>query len=454
MSFQSINPTTGELLEEFPLTPPAALEAALDRGHAAWSDWRVRSLVARAMPFAKAARLLRERKGQYARIMALEMGKPLAQGVEEAEKCAGACEYYAAQADVMLAPDERKTEAKDSYIRFDPLGTVLAIMPWNFPFWQVFRFAVPALMAGNTALLKHAPNVPQCANALVDLFREAGFPEGVFQSVFVEPEAIASLIADDRIRAVTLTGSPRAGASVAEHAGRHLKKSVLELGGSDAFVVLADADLATAAGHAARARLINSGQSCIAAKRFIVVEKVADAFLDRFAAEMQRPRLGDPLAPGTGIGPLARLDLRESLHAQVEASRRQGAALLFGGTIPEGPGAYYPATILTAVAPGQPAFDQETFGPVAAVIRARDERHAIQLANMSSYGLGASLWTADRARAERIAVELDAGSVFVNAIVKSDSRLPFGGVKRSGYGRELSEFGMREFVNVKTVWVE
>jgi len=406
------------------------------------------------MPFDAAARLLRERKDAYARLMALEMGKPLAQGAAEAEKCAAACEYYAAQADVMLAPDERKTEARDSYVRFDPLGVVLAIMPWNFPFWQVFRFAVPSLMAGNTALLKHAPNVPQCATALAELFREAGFPEGVFQSLFVEPESVGSLIADNRVSAVTLTGSPKAGASVGEHAGRHLKRSVLELGGSDPFVVLEDADLPAAARHAAEARLINSGQSCIAAKRFIVVEKVADAFLERFGTELERHRVGDPLAPGTDIGPLARFDLRDGLHAQVEESCRRGAKLLFGGAVPAGPGAYYPVTLLTDVLPGQPAFDEETFGPVAAVMRARDERHAIELANTSSYGLGASLWTIDRARAERLAVELETGSVFVNAIVKSDTRLPFGGIKRSGYGRELSEFGMREFVNVKTVWVE
>ncbi|HUL50570.1 MAG TPA: aldehyde dehydrogenase family protein, partial [Gemmatimonadales bacterium] len=415
MTFQSINPATGELLGEFPVTPPAAVEAALDRASVAWKDWRRRSLVARAMPFDAAARLLRERKDAYARLMALEMGKPLAQGAAEAEKCAAACEYYAAQADVMLAPDERKTEARDSYVRFDPLGVVLAIMPWNFPFWQVFRFAVPSLMAGNTALLKHAPNVPQCAIALAELFREAGFPEGVFQSLFVEPESVGSLIADNRVSAVTLTGSPKAGASVGEHAGRHLKRSVLELGGSDPFVVLEDADLPAAARHAAEARLINSGQSCIAAKRFIVVEKVADAFLERFGTELERHRVGDPLAPGTDIGPLARFDLRDGLHAQVEESCRRGAKLLFGGAVPAGPGAYYPVTLLTDVLPGQPAFDEETFGPVAAVMRARDERHAIELANTSSYGLGASLWTIDRARAERLAVELETGSVFVNA---------------------------------------
>jgi succinate-semialdehyde dehydrogenase/glutarate-semialdehyde dehydrogenase len=454
VSFQSINPTTGEVLGVFPETPPAAVERALDRTRAAFPDWGRRPVEERARLVREAGRLMRERKSALARLMALEMGKPLAQGEAEAEKCALACVYYAERAGEFLASDERRTEARRSYVRFDPLGPVLAIMPWNFPFWQVFRFAAPALMAGNTALLKHAPNVPQCAIALERVFRDAGFPEGVFQSLFIEPEIVAQVIADDRVRGVTLTGSPRAGAAVAETAGRHLKKTVLELGGSDPFVVLADADLAAAAATAADARLVNSGQSCIAAKRFIAVESVADEFLERFAAAMQARNVGDPLEPGTQVGPQARLDLRDALHAQVEGSLRQGAQLLCGGHVPDGPGAFYPPTILTGAEPGMPVFDEETFGPVAAVARARDERDAVRLANASPYGLGASLWTSDRARAERLAADFDVGSVFVNGLVKSDPRLPFGGVKRSGYGRELSEYGLREFVNVKTVWIE
>jgi succinate-semialdehyde dehydrogenase/glutarate-semialdehyde dehydrogenase len=353
----------------------------------------------------------------------------------------------------LLGLEERSTEASRSYVRFDPLGPVLAVMPWNFPFWQVFRFAAPTIMAGNVGILKHAPNVSRCALEIEEVFREAGFPAGVFQAIFVDTDVVARVIADDRVRAVTLTGSPRAGSSVAEQAGRHLKKTVLELGGSDPFIVLADADVTAAARAAAEARLVNSGQSCIAAKRFIVVDAVADQFLDYFGAELGRRRVGDPLQPGTEVGPQARIDLRISLHRQVEESVARGARLLLGGRVPDGPGAFYPPTLLTAVGPGMPAFDEETFGPVAAVIRARDEADALQLANASAYGLGASLWTQDGTRAARLAAELEAGCVFVNAIVKSDPRMPFGGIKHSGYGRELSEYGLKEFVNIKGVWM-
>jgi succinate-semialdehyde dehydrogenase/glutarate-semialdehyde dehydrogenase len=453
MTFQSINPTTGAVLETFEQTGPGTLESVLARAEAAWHDWRRQPYAARASRLREAGRLLRERKSRYARTMALEMGKPLPQGEAEAEKCALACDYYAEHTATLLALEERRTEASRSYVRFDPLGPVLAVMPWNYPFWQVLRFAAPALMAGNVGILKHAPNVSRCALELDALFRDAGFPAGALQAIFVDPDVVARVIADDRVRAVTLTGSPRAGGSVAEQAGRHLKKTVLELGGSDPFIVLADADVAAAARAGADARLVNSGQSCIAAKRFIVVDAVAEQFLDCFGAELGRRRVGDPLQPGTEVGPQARIDLRASLHRQVEESVARGARLLFGGRVPEGPGAFYPPTLLTAVSPGMPAFDEETFGPVAAVIRARDEGDALRLANASTYGLGASLWTRDRERAERVAGELEAGSVFVNAIVKSDPRLPFGGIKRSGYGRELSEYGLREFVNIKGVWM-
>src|SRR5438093_595911 len=400
-----------------------------------------------------AGRLLRERKTQHARTMALEMGKPLMQGEAEAEKCAWVCDYYAEHAERFLADEPRETDASKAFVRFDPIGPVLAIMPWNFPFWQVFRFAAPALMAGNAGLLKHAPNVTRCALGIEAIFQEAGFPEGLFRALILSNEAAATVIADPRVRAGAVTGSDRAGSQVAERAGRHLKKTVLELGGSDPFIVLEDADLARAAKVAAEARLQNSGQSCIAAKRFIVADRVAGQFTERLTAEMASRRVGDPLDPATAVGPQARLDLRANLHRQVEESVRRGAQLVLGGRLPDGPGAFYPPTVLTAVRPGTPAFDEETFGPVAAVMVARDDADAVRIANASVYGLGASVWTADPARGERIARELEAGSVFVNGLVKSDPRLPFGGVKRSGYGRELSEYGLREFVNIKTVWV-
>ena len=453
MSVSSINPATGEILETFAETAPAALERILDQAVAAYGAWRRFSYAQRGQAMRQAARILRERRAEYARTMALEMGKPLQQGEAEAEKCAWACEYYAEQAAAMLGDQPRVTDGSRSYVRFDPIGPVLAIMPWNFPFWQVFRFAAPALMAGNAGLLKHAPNVTRCALAIEELFRQAGFPEGLFRTVILQNEAVAGVIADPRVRAATLTGSDRAGSQVAAQAGTHLKKMVLELGGSDPFLVLEDADVDQAARTAAEARLLNSGQSCIAAKRFIVVESVADRFLETFVSEMAARRLGDPLAPATQLGPQARLDLRANLHRQVTESVRRGARLLLGGKLPDGPGCYYPATVLAAVHEGMPAFDEEVFGPAAAVIRVPDETQALRVANASRYGLGASVWTADPARGERLARELEAGSVFVNGLVRSDPRLPFGGVKRSGYGRELSEYGLKEFVNIKTVWV-
>jgi succinate-semialdehyde dehydrogenase/glutarate-semialdehyde dehydrogenase len=399
------------------------------------------------------ARLLRAQKATHARTMALEMGKPIVQGEAEVEKCAWVCDYYAEHAEAFLTRTPRETDASTSYIRFDPLGPVLAVMPWNFPFWQVFRFAAPALMAGNTAILKHASNVPRCALSIEQLFRDAGVPQGVFASVLVGSAAVAGLIADPRIVAATLTGSDRAGSQVAERAGHEIKKTVLELGGSDPFIVLADADVAAAARTAADARLVNSGQSCIAAKRFIVVEPVADQFLPRFIDELRSRKMGDPLARETEVGPQARVDLRDALHRQVQESIKRGAQRLLGGEMPGGEGAFYPPTVLAGVDKGMPVFDEETFGPVAAVIRAKDETDAIRVANDTSFGLGASLWTRDRARAERVAGEIEAGMVFVNGLVKSDPRLPFGGVKRSGYGREMSEFGIREFVNIKSVWI-
>jgi succinate-semialdehyde dehydrogenase / glutarate-semialdehyde dehydrogenase len=453
VAIESRNPATGELLEAFEATPPAEIERVLARAAGAFDDWRRRRFAERAHVLREAAHRLRADKAEHARTMALEMGKPVVQGEEEIEKCAWACEFFAEHGEAFMAEEPRKTEASRSFVRFDPLGAVLAVMPWNFPFWQVFRFAAPALMAGNVGVLKHASNVPRCALAIPALLRAAGAPEGVFQTVLVGADAVSGIIADRRVAAVTLTGSDAAGRHVAESAGRALKKTVMELGGSDPFIVLADADLDAAARTAAAARLVNSGQSCIAAKRFIVVEEVADAFVERFVAEMRARRMGDPLDRATQVGPQARHDLRDQLHRQVEASVARGARLLLGGRVPDDPGAFYPPTVLAGVARGMPAFDEETFGPAAAVIRARDERDAIALANDSIYGLGASLWTTARARAERLAAEIQAGVVVVNGQVRSDPRMPFGGVKDSGWGRELSELGMREFVNVKSVIV-
>jgi succinate-semialdehyde dehydrogenase/glutarate-semialdehyde dehydrogenase len=452
-AIRSVNPTTGEVLETFTETSRRELDGILEQSERAFQDWRRRPWSERSRLLRAAAGVLREGKSKYARAMALEMGKPLAQGEAEAEKCALVCDYYAEHGEAFLAQQPRDLDGTASFVRFDPIGPVLAIMPWNFPFWQVFRFAAPALAAGNVALLKHASNVTRCALLIEAVFKDAGVPDGAFRTLILRSAAVRDVIADPRVRAVTLTGSERAGSEVAEQAGRHLKKTVLELGGSDAFIVLADADLARAARTAADARLINSGQSCIAAKRFIVVEAVADRFEEQFTMEMRSRVMGDPLAARTEVGPQARVDLRTTLHRQVQQSVRRGARLATGGAIPSGAGAFYPPTVLLNVRPGMPAFDEEVFGPAAAVIRVKDEADAVRIANASSYGLAAAVWTEDRARGKRIAAELDVGCVFVNALVRSDPRLPFGGVKRSGYGRELSEFGLREFVNIKSVAV-
>jgi succinate-semialdehyde dehydrogenase/glutarate-semialdehyde dehydrogenase len=453
MSIQSINPATGDVLDTFDETSTSEIRQAIAAAHAAFLEWRWRPFAERARLMREAGRVLRARRAELARTMTLEMGKPITQGEAEVDKCATTCDYFAEHAERFLAPEPRATDAAKSFVRFDPLGVVLAVMPWNFPLWQVFRFAAPGLMAGNAGLLKHASNVPCCALAIEAVFAEAGFPAGLFRTLLVSSSAVGPIIEDTRVAAVTLTGSESAGSKVAERAGREVKKTVLELGGSDPFIVLADADLDQAAKVAADARLINSGQSCICAKRFIVVESVREEFVKRFVAELGRRRMGDPLARDTEIGPQARADLRDDLHRQVEQSVQRGARLLLGGKVPAGPGAFYPATLLEAVDRGMPAFDEETFGPVAAVVRAKDEADAVQLANDSSFGLGASLWTRDRARGEALAAEIEAGAVFVNGLVKSDPRLPFGGIKRSGYGRELADYGIREFVNIKSVWI-
>jgi succinate-semialdehyde dehydrogenase/glutarate-semialdehyde dehydrogenase len=382
------------------------------------------------------------------------MGKPLKQGAAEAEKCARVCDYYAENAEAYLAPDTIKTESSRSYVAFEPLGVVLAVMPWNFPLWQVYRFAAPALMAGNVGVLKHASNVPGCALVIEEIFAQAGFPEGAFRTLLIGNKQVQAVIEHTLVRAVTLTGSTAAGKTVAAQAAAVLKKTVLELGGSDPYVVLEDANLDHAVQTCVNSRLINSGQSCIAAKRFVVVEPVLAAFTDRFVALMKAKKVGDPLLEGTDVGPQARHDLRDDLHKQVLASVERGATLLLGGEVPPGKGAYYPPTVLADVKPGMPAYDEELFGPVAAIIGARDEQDAVRIANDTIFGLGAAVFTKDAKRGERIARELEAGATFVNSSVASDPRLPFGGIKESGYGRELGHYGIKEFVNVKTVCVK
>lgn len=452
---RSIDPATGQVIRQYEEADAGKIASALELADRAWTAWRERPFADRATVLRRAAGLLRERAAEYADLMAAEMGKPVAQGKSECEKCAWVCEWFAENGERLLLNEEIQTDAKHSYVAYRPLGAVLAVMPWNFPFWQVFRFAAPALMAGNVGVLKHASNVCECALAIESVWREAGAPEGVFTTLLVGSAAVEGLIASPHVRAVTLTGSTPAGRAVAAAAGRALKKTVLELGGSDPYVVLEDADLDLAAEVCAAARLTNTGQSCIAAKRFIVVESVRSPFRERFVAKMRAAKFGDPRDPANSLGPLARHDLRDQLHAQVRGSIQRGARALLGGEVPPGPGAYYPPTVLDDVRPGMPAYDEELFGPVAALIPARDEGDAIRIANDSPFGLGSAVFTRDVACGQRIAEhDLEAGSCFVNAQVHSDPRLPFGGIKESGYGRELATFGIREFTNVKTVFVK
>jgi succinate-semialdehyde dehydrogenase / glutarate-semialdehyde dehydrogenase len=454
-TLRSVNPATGETIREYPQPDDREVARLLQGAQSAFDRWRTTGFAERASLMRRAAARLRQRQKDDAVLMAAEMGKPVVQGRGEIEKCAWVCDWFAENAERLLAPEEVETEASHSFVAFAPLGVVLAVMPWNFPFWQVVRFAAPAFMAGNAGLLKHAGNVSGCALAVEAVFREAGFPEGLFRAALVDTSRVASLVAAPEVRAVTLTGSTGAGRAVAARAGEVLKKTVLELGGSDPYVVLEDADLEAAAETCVASRLINSGQSCIAAKRFIVVEKVRKHFEELFVTRMKARRMGDPMDEATEVGPLARHDLRDDLHRQVVRSVDRGARLLLGGEVPPGRGAFYPPTVLTGVGKGMPAFDEELFGPVAAIVGVADEAAAVQAANDSPFGLGAAVFTKDTARGERLAAEsLEAGSCFVNSLVKSDPRLPFGGIKESGYGRELSSFGIREFVNVKTVYVK
>ncbi|HEY0298172.1 MAG TPA: NAD-dependent succinate-semialdehyde dehydrogenase [Arachidicoccus sp.] len=455
MNIISINPTNGEKIKKYALLTENEVTKKIEQTHSAWLSWKKTSHETRRALLRKLAAILRKRSEQLAILMADEMGKPVTQGLAEVQKCAAVCEYYASNAEHFLADELILTEASKSYISFQPLGVVLAVMPWNFPLWQVFRFLAPALAAGNCGVLKHASNVPGCALAIEQMVIEAGFPPNVFQTLLISSSMVENVIKNTLIVAVTLTGSTAAGISVAQKTGAMLKKTVLELGGSDAYIILADADIERAAEACVNSRLINSGQSCIAAKRFIVEQSVIEEFTQLFLEKMRTKKLGNPLESTTEIGPQARTGLRNTLHEQVLKSIEKGAQCILGGTIPQGNNAFYPATILTNVTKGMPAYDEELFGPVAAIISVKDEHEAISLANDSVFGLGSAIFSKNIIKAERIATEeLQAGSAFVNVHVQSDPRLPFGGIKTSGYGRELSEYGIKEFVNIKTIYVK
>jgi len=453
MPFLSVNPYTQSLLRHFEEDDAAAVRQKIAASQKAFADWSRRPIAVRAALLEKLAERLLAGQEHYAALIVAEMGKPIREAKAEIMKCADCCKFYAAQAEAFLKDEYLTSAATRSYIQYQPLGAIFAIMPWNFPFWQVIRCAVPALAAGNVFLLKHAPNVPQCAEALEQLFAEAGFPPDVFQHLWIDLPLVEQVIAHPHVGAVSLTGSERAGASVAALAGKYLKKSVLELGGSDAFIVLDDAEPATVAAQAVRARMQNTGQSCIAAKRFIVLEAVFDDFVAAFKAQMQALQAGDPMQESTDYACLARPDLAAQLWQQVESSLEAGAACLLGGMAPEAGKAFFTPTILTALQPGMPAYEQELFGPVASIFKVTNEQEALALANASRYGLGGSVWSKNIDRAEALAKQLQSGSAFVNAMVKSDPRLPFGGTKLSGYGRELSYLGLREFTNIQTLWI-
>ena len=453
MAIASINPATGETLRTFEPLSEDQIEEKLERATETFRSYRRRPFAERARRMRQVAEILEKDKERFGRTMTTEMGKPLAVAVGEAVKCAWACRYYAEHAERLLADEIVETNASRSYVHYQPLGPVLAVMPWNFPFWQVFRFAAPALMAGNVGLLKHASNVPQCALEIEDIFLRAGFPEGAFQTLLISSGQVRRVLDDPRIRAATLTGSEPAGSQVAAQAGRQIKKTVLELGGSDPFIVMPSADLEAAARTAVQARTINNGQSCIAAKRFIVSEQIAEEFEGRFVRGMEELRVGDPLEAETDVGPLATAEILETLDQQVRESVAAGARLLAGGRRLEQPGNYYAPTVLAGIPEQAPAYREELFGPVAALFRVRDLDGAIRLANATDFGLGASVWTRDPAERARFIDEIEAGMVFFNGMVVSDPRLPFGGVKHSGYGRELGVHGIREFVNIKTVWI-
>ncbi|MEO9884171.1 MAG: NAD-dependent succinate-semialdehyde dehydrogenase [Balneola sp.] len=452
---KTINPATGKLIKEYSEMSSLEVTRIIENANKAQGLWKQKSFGQRSVNLHKIAELLNERKEELGNLMTEEMGKPTSEAVGEIEKCAWVCEYYAEKAENFLANDSVETEASKSYVTFNPLGTVLSIMPWNFPFWQLFRFAAPALMAGNAVILSHSENVTGSALEIEKLIRDAGISKDLFRTILVESENMKPIIQHKGIAAVTLTGSTRAGKIVASQAGEALKKTVLELGGSDPSIILADADIKASAESCVTSRLLNSGQSCIAAKRFVIVEEVYDEFVSEFKKLMESKKLGDPFEDGTDVGPMARIDLRDGLHEQVQKSIKKGAKATIGGEKPGAAGAFYPVTMLENVQKGMPAYDEELFGPVASMIKVKDEQEAIKVANDSIYGLGASIYSADVEKAEKIAAEqLEAGCCFVNEFVKSDPRLPFGGIKNSGYGRELGLYGIREFVNIKTVYVK
>ncbi len=453
MAIATVNPATGETLKTFEPLTDTELESKLDRADRAFGVYRLTSLAERAAWLRAAADIVETQSDRFARIITLEMGKPISQAIAEVKKCALVCRYYADRGSEFLADRPIDTDAKTSYVRYQAIGPVLAVMPWNFPFWQVFRFAAPAFMVGNVGLLKHASNVPQCAIAIEEIFQEAGFPTGTFQTLLVGSDKVEKIVSDDRVKAATLTGSEAAGSSLAAIAGKYIKKTVLELGGSDPYIVLPSADLDKAAATAVTARTLNSGQSCIAAKRFILADAIADEFQSRFVEKLQGLKMGDPTQEDTDIGPLATPGIRDELHSLVRQCISKGATALIGGELPDGPGNFYPPTAIADIPPGTPADSEEFFGPVALLFRVPNLEAAITLANRVPLGLGASVWTQVEAEADRAINRLESGSVFVNGMVKSDPRLPFGGVKKSGYGRELGIQGIHEFANVKTIWV-
>lgn len=457
MSLQSINPVNGKLIKKYTEDTDVIVSAKIEKAHKSWTKWKKTSFAERKELLLNTAKILRERKNKLAALMTAEMGKPTKEGISEIEKCALVCEYYAENGEQFLKDEIIKTDAKKSYVSFQPIGVVLAVMPWNFPFWQVFRFLAPGLLAGNCGVLKHASNVTGCAISIEDIIKKAGFPKGVFQTLLVGSKGVKNIIANPIIKAVTLTGSTEAGIQVAQQAGKHLKKTVLELGGSDAYIVLEDADLEEAAEICAQSRLLNNGQSCISAKRFIIIKKVEKEFINLLKVKMSEKKMGDPLNPETELGPMARKDLRDELHKQVLKNIQAGAKCIMGGKIPDmrGDHAFYEPTILTGIKKGMPAYSEEVFGPVASVISATDVENAVFIANDSFFGLGAAIFTQNIALGEKIAREdLQSGSCFVNSLVKSDPRLPFGGINQSGYGRELGLYGIHEFVNIKTVYIK